>query len=316
VNSHAITGFRTLVLSLAISLGASVCAEDTVPSSGERTPIEEVFVDLDAHYPNYAQSTDPLYLSSEPWTWQYMPRGLMYRSYLAGTKESRFAAHVVNEKDLGWLFDPTLGARVPLLRFGTHDPIWPEGFEVQAEGSAQLRLDMHNDVDVVAVDFRAGMPVVYGCGPHRWKFAYYHLSSHVGDEFLIKNPGFARLNYSRDVLVLGYSYYVIPTLRFYGEAGWAFYTDISKPWEFQLGMDYAPACATGFRGAPFFAMNGQLREEVDFGGNFVLQTGWSWRNQEGALFRVGLHYYNGKSPQFSFFNEHEQQIGFGVWYDF
>ena len=31
---------------------------------------------------------------------------------------------------------------------------------------------------------------------------------------------------------------------------------------------------------------------------------------------VGLHLYNGKSSQFQIFNNSEQQIGFGLWYDY
>jgi len=171
-------------------------------------------------------------------------------------------------------------------------------------------------VDVVGVDFRAGMPVTFGVGRHRTKLAYYHLSSHVGDEFLLKHPGFPRLNYSRDVLVLAHSVYVTPTTRLYAEAGWAFRSDVGKPWEFQFGVDCAPPGPTGFRGAPFLALNVLLREEVNYGGGFTTQTGWAWRNDSGRLFRMGLHYYNGESDQFSFFDEHEQQIGFGVWYDY
>ena len=32
--------------------------------------------------------------------------------------------------------------------------------------------------------------------------------------------------------------------------------------------------------------------------------------------RAGLHYYNGKSSQYQTFDDSEQQIGFGLWYDF
>ena len=31
---------------------------------------------------------------------------------------------------------------------------------------------------------------------------------------------------------------------------------------------------------------------------------------------MGLHYYNGYSNQFSFYHVFEQQIGFGLWYDY
>ena len=190
------------------------------------------------------------------------------------------------------------------------------GWEIDAEGAAQVRLDLPNDVDVVGVDFRAGLPLTLGIGPHRTKFGYYHLSSHTGDEFLLKNPDFERLNYARDVLVLGQSYYVTPSVRLYAEAGWAFYSDVGDPWEFQFGADYAPPTPTGFHGAPFFAINAHLREEVDFAAALTVETGWSWRNELGQLLRLGVVYYNGKSNQFSYFDDQEEQIGFGVWYDF
>jgi hypothetical protein len=31
---------------------------------------------------------------------------------------------------------------------------------------------------------------------------------------------------------------------------------------------------------------------------------------------VGLHYYNGMSSQFTFYNQFEEQMGVGMWYDF
>jgi hypothetical protein len=31
---------------------------------------------------------------------------------------------------------------------------------------------------------------------------------------------------------------------------------------------------------------------------------------------MGLHLYNGKSSQYQIFNNSEQQIGFGLWYDY
>ena len=34
------------------------------------------------------------------------------------------------------------------------------------------------------------------------KLAYYHISAHIGDEFLERNPTFERVNYVRDAAVL------------------------------------------------------------------------------------------------------------------
>ena len=81
-------------------------------------------------------------------------------------------------------------------------------------------------------------------------------------------------------------------------------------------MDLRPPAPTGTFGAPFFAVNGRIRQEVDYGGSLTVQSGWSWRGEGGHLFRVGVHYFNGKSDQCQFFNEHEELIGLGVWYDY
>jgi len=258
----------------------------------------------------------------EPWSLQVLPSSLIYKSYLAGAKESRFAAHILDVEDelpgtQDTMWDATLGTRVGLLRYGTKGDYFPQGFQIDAEGSAQVRLDIFEDVDVTAVDFRAGVPLTYGIGDTQFKFAYYHLSSHLGDEFQLKNPAFERLNFARDVLVFGYSVYPMDDLRFYAEAGWAFYSLANDPWEFQFGIDYAPHEPTGLWGAPFAAVNTHLRQEHNYSGNVTVQAGWAWRGDEdGHLLRMGVHYFYGKSNHFSFAYLDEEQLGFGVWYDF
>ena len=251
------------------------------------------------------------------WTWQLLPEGLIYRSYLAGGREPRIGSQWVHERDRGWLWDVTIGGRVGMLRYGTQDIAWPEGWQLDIEGAAFPRLNLEQDRDLDSVDFRFGVPLTFRQGPWEAKLSYYHLSSHLGDEYQITHPTAQRTNFVRDALVLGGAVYPGPNLRLYAETGWAFYDDGgSRPWEFQFGADYSPAGATGARGTPFFAINGRLRQEVNYGGNLTVQTGWQWRGQTGRLLRTGFHYFNGKSDQYQFFNEHEEQIGMGLWYDY
>jgi hypothetical protein len=139
----------------------------------------------------------------------------------------------------------------------------------------------------------------------------------MGDEFAIREDALdERINFSRDVLTLALSYFPLPAWRFYAEAGWAFYYDVSEPWEFQFGVDVAEPGPTGPWGTPFIAVNGHIREEVDYSGNVVAQAGWLWRGNSSQTLRAGFHYYNGKSSQFEFFDQFEEQIGGGLWYDF
>ena len=60
----------------------------------------------------------------------------MYKSYLAGNREPRFGAQFVNERSGGGVWDSTLGARVGLLRFGTDNDFWPQGWQLDVEGAA------------------------------------------------------------------------------------------------------------------------------------------------------------------------------------
>ena len=250
-------------------------------------------------------------------SYQILPDGLIYAPYLAGVKESRFRSVWNFPQEGPDIWDVTLGGRVGMLRCGTCGPGRPQGWQLDIEGAGQVRLNLAENRDVEAADFRFGIPLTWGDYDLQWKLAYYHLSSHVGDEFLIRNPTFVRRNYSRDTVVLGNSWYATDRLRLYGEAGWAFTSDVSEPWEFQFGVEYAPTGCTGIRGEPFFAANAHLREEVDFGGTLTVQTGWAWRRSwESGIFRFGVEYYNGQDDQFSFFDESVEKIGLGLWYDY
>jgi len=256
----------------------------------------------------------------DPWTWQPLPVGIIYRSYWAGVHEPRMGIQLMRMTNTGDSFwDPTVGARVGLLRYGNDDALHPQGWQIDVEGAALPRLTLDDIRDLVTVDFRGGVPLTYGIDNWQFKLAYYHLSSHLGDEYAISHPGSLdeRVNYVRDAVVLGASYYPMPALRLYAEAGYAFNaTDGAEPWEIQFGTELAKAGPTGVEGTPFLALNGYLREEHDFGGDFTAEAGWLWRNQIGQTLRLGAFYYNGKSSQFETFDNFEEQIGAGLWYDF
>ena len=273
----------------------------------------------------YAQGpylgASPYDAPSSAWRWELLPDGLIYRSYLAGPRESRMALHAFHNESSSlrseWLWDATLGGRRGIMRFGNGDPSNPEGWQLDIEGAAVVRLNIDENRDVDASDFRFGVPLTYGVGPIQYKMGYYHVSSHLGDEFIARTGMNTRINYVRDALVFGVSYEVNPCFRIYGETAYAFFTaGGAEPWEFQFGAEYSRPGPTGFYGTPFFATNAHLREELNFGGDWTVQAGWLWRGPTENTFRLGLHYMNGKSTQYQFFTTNERQLGVGIWYDF
>ena len=310
---------RTALASEAGDVPRRADSAEYFPQGGLPPPL-----DFDSGQPAHALAgpyTSPATAAEQdeqPWGFEPLPSRLIYPSYLAGMREPRLGATWVHERDLGWLLDVALGGRVGILRYGAEGTPRPTGWQIDFEGAAFPRVDLEHERDLVAADFRYGVPLTLGLGRYQAKLAYYHLSSHLGDEYMLRFPQVPRINFSRNVLVWGNSFYVTDDVRLYAEAGWAMYTDGgTEPWEFQFGIDYSPACPShGLRGAPFAAVNAHLREEVDFGGNLVVQVGWQWRSRGGHLLRTGMHYFTGKSEQFEFYRQHEDKLGLGLWYDF
>jgi hypothetical protein len=254
--------------------------------------------------------------SETGWHWQGFPHGSMYPAYLASERESRFAANFFREEKQGWLVDATAGGRAGLFRYGTDDLLRPEGFQLDFEGAAFPRFTLDSAREFVSVDFRTGLPLTFRRGPVETKLAYYHYSSHLGDMFILNHPGVTRTPYTRDAVVLGLGFRPREDFRLYAEADYAFHTfGNADPWQFQFGVDWSTLQMTGLRGAPFFAVNSMIRQDVNFAGNLTVQTGWQWRGQAGQSLRTGFHYFNGKSNQGQFFNRFEEQIGLGIWYD-
>jgi len=257
--------------------------------------------------------------SPHDWTYRLLPEGLLYRSYLAGEKEPRMSAVWLNSTERGLIWETSIGARVGLLRYGTQDDVQPiSAWQMDLEGAAFTRVDPEQESDLEAADFRVGLISTWRRGPMAWKFGYYHISSHVGDEFLLANPGFPRRNYVRDSAILGVSRDVTCDCRIYGEVGYAAGTSGgAEPLEFQFGGEYNPIAAKCARGAPFAAVNAHLREEFEFGGGLNAVAGWQWRGDySDRLLRVGMQYYRGKALQYSFFDLHEELLGAGLWFDY
>lgn len=268
---------------------------------------------------NYPPTPAPLFESGDEvpdWTWQAMPEGLIYRSYLAGVKEPRFGLVTSRTRTFGTTWDATLGGRVALVRYGTNAAYRPEGWEVDLEGAAMPRLQpLEESSPVVSTDFRVGVPITYGNGPWQFKTGYYHVSAHLGDEYMLLHPSTVRINYMRDAWMLGMGYFYTENLRLFGEFDYGFVVGGgAKPGEFQFGMDYSPAVRGG---APFAAVYANLHEELDYGGYFVVQGGWQFRGGPAMhTFRLGVEYVNGETTQYEFFDRFEQRVGFGIWYDY
>ena len=281
-------------------------------------------------------------VQTENWSWQLFPDGFMYPTYLAAV-QNRLGGVWNYDDDFGWMWDITLGGRAPILRYGNKSGLFPEGWQLDMEGSVHLRLHLDESMDMEANDFRFGLPISYGTKIWQFRTGYYHVSSHIGDERILRyhqqygnnggdpaipNSGYDlgtrqgsdyRINYYREALLFSYAVRPTPNTRLYAEADYAVMLgERTKPWHFQFGAEYSPVYpARGGWGTPFAAVNTRLMQEHNFDGNVTVQMGWQWRGSHNQLFRIGVQYHGGVSDQYEFIvYRREHKVGLGIWYDF
>lgn len=269
-----------------------------------------------------AVAEEPPFIASDgidlDYEWRVLPVGVMYKSYLAGEKEPRISSVWLTDRQGKHVWETALGGRYALIRHGTSDPVHPEGWEFAMEGAALPRVDPKAPSSpLIAVDYRIGMLSTWQKGRNAFKAGYYHLSSHLGDEFLLNNPGYVRLNYVRDSGIVGWTHHLTPETQVYGEVAYAFgHEDGALPWEFQYGIQYRPR-VPGLYGAPFGGINGHTRQDFNYETSINVVAGWQWwSEQSNHTFRVGLQYYDGPAMQYSFVNKHETLMGWGLWFDY
>ena len=145
---------------------------------------------LGGHYSGNSQANSTLHA---PWSWQLLPRELIYRPQLASLHTARMAVSALNIRGFDpvglpagthWYWDSTLGARIGIVRFGSPTGAYPQGFQFDVEGAIFPRQNSNGRM-LIATDYRVGLPVSFGWRRYQTKFGFYHVSSHMGDEYIL-----------------------------------------------------------------------------------------------------------------------------------
>ncbi|TWU59746.1 hypothetical protein Poly51_00180 [Rubripirellula tenax] len=262
--------------------------------------------------------SDTLRCDNDRREYQVLPDGLMWRSYLAGPQEPRIGTVIQYDADDNIYCDASLGGRVGLLRYGTLGSKNPRGWQWDLEGGVITRLNVRESEDVDSMDYRIGTLITRSEGDWRFKFGYFHISSHVGDEYIERNPTFERVNYVTESAIWGVGYVPSESVRLYGEFAYAFsVSGGAQPVQIQTGAEYTPPAKSVTRGAPFAAINLNFREAVGYDVSSTAQIGWGFQSLEsGRRMRFGLQCGAGPTSQYEFFERREEYIGIGSWFDY
>ena len=228
----------------------------------------------------------------------------------------------VSDSDIADAGNSRYGIRMG-AQFGILDFI-PEG---DPRGGLQLaghvgflgQFDRDNSEDNIGWDGLYGFHLAWRARPDLvLRLGMAHDSSHIGDEY-IENTGATRIEYTRQEYLAGARYTPWTSVGTYAEYGWGYdlrNEDLMEEGRVQLGLEIEPEPMWwNQRLAPFAALDLSAYEEDDWEENLTVQVGLVHPAAGGGHWRMGLEYYDGRSPIGEFFQQHETHLAFGVWVD-
>ena len=232
---------------------------------------------------------------------------------------------------VAWRFnDQKLGKNLIPVSYGTFVPlfrwidIWPMRGDLQfeIEGALWAIFDpLHDSSPLIDADYYIGFPLTYLFGNWAFRLRGYHISTHIGDEFLLDHHHFKRLNPSIEVFDFYVSNQFTRDIRLYGGVGWLACQDDS----YRVGRFYCQLGAEirfsklGYRdycnrlyGEPFFAMDFyyQTHFKNHINSNYALGYEWGKVSGNRHRLRIFLEYHDGYAleGQFSIYPTHYLSI--------
>lgn len=176
-------------------------------------------------------------------------------------------------------------------------------------------------------DFKISFPVTYGYDTWTARFAFFHISCHAGDELIVSNPGFERINTSREGLEFFVSKYFFEMLRIYTGATTIVRSDRSsrlKTFMFENGIEFKPYLPKFFTYAPrnfipYTAFHIRTWQQYDWSPDLMFVLGLELSGSiasSARLLRIFGEYYHGHSPDGQFLNTPTDYFGAGLSFGF
>jgi hypothetical protein len=159
---------------------------------------------------------------------------------------------------------------------------------------------------LINADYYGGVHLTYAFDQWSFRLRLYHISSHIGDEYLLNHPNFDRRNPSAETLDFFASYYFTPEIRVYGGGGLIVNRDnsfksgrvlIEGGTEIRLnGFGFYSPC-NAILGRPFYAMHFRYKNDFKKHIDQTYVLGYEFAKLTGLQRRVRawVEYHDGYS---------------------
>lgn len=249
-----------------------------------------------------------------------MPGRSLFEPLIADPRWPRFSlAYQYHGKDrvLKHSFAPNFGASFPLYRLTNHvqNDEWEIGMQAGLFGIMDIG---RNPTALINADYFVGVPITYRTGPWSGLIRGYHISSHLGDEFMLTKEGkkTKRINLSYEGIDLIVSHN-FENFRVYGGGGYLVHKEPSyvKPGKVQGGIEYySPNTWLNGRLRPIAGLDLKAEENVLWYTGVSFKAGVQLENSKllSNNIQLMLEVFNGKSVHGQFFKDKVQYIGIGI----
>jgi hypothetical protein len=246
---------------------------------------------------------------------ELLPRKKLFDPLLADPRQPHFSAMYqwyLNDRELTHVGSANFGETVALVGGALGDGRWELGLLGGVFSIFDLDAESY---DLVNTDFWIGPTLSVRRGPLSAQVRVYHQSSHLGDEFLLRNRA-RRVNLSYEGVDLLVSAQVHPALRVYAGGGMIVHdTPDLDPWSAQVGAELrSPVAFVGDRVRPIAGFDFQARQENDWREEFAAAGGLELANAESPRVRIQLlaSWFKGNSPNGQFFQRRIESISAGA----
>lgn len=177
--------------------------------------------------------------------------------------------------------------------------------------------------ELVNTDYFVGIPLTYSYDRWAFRARLYHISSHLGDEFIVNNPEYLylRKNPSYEALEFITSYQLSGHLRTYFGPGFILHSDQSFPMKVFYAKYGTELRILGKKlyyhqlyGTPFLAIHLENWQVRDWNLDLFIKMGYELSKLQGVgrKMRVYFDYHHGYSYEGQFFLEKTQyaELGF------
>jgi hypothetical protein len=249
--------------------------------------------------------------------YEFFSLGELFDPILADPRWPRFSVayqEYIQNDELERVGSATFGETFSIVRSPRHDwGQWEVGFQAGVFSVFDLEA---SSSDLVNTDFLVGLTASYHFGDFTSILRFYHQSSHLGDEYLLRTQ-VNRVNLSFEVLDVLVSYERWQWLRLYGGGGVLVHREPALDRGIlQAGIElHSPRAYVGGFLRPIAGADFQFRQESDWKQDVSIRSGVQIEHPflRRTQMQILAEFYSGRSPNGQFYDRRIETIGIGLY---